>query len=412
MANRASGALLLGLAIALTTPAIAQDPSSHLDEIRRRLRAEAGVCEVPVRDADLPMVALTVLPGDTHARLALDLTGSRDAEPVLRKIEPELRPGAKIYVPRALLLPALADSRLDPIPLGGPYPTLWRLAQEGTDHRQTGVPAAVRNLQRLNAVTDPGRLHRGARILVPRSLVAGAAAEPAPALRSSGEYRVSDLSGLERRLAASDLPDGLRKKLRKEGRWDRQMQPREVDLVVIHTTEHRGAPFDNVARFLQRKRLANYLVGPDGTVYEVVPEAHRAFGCGQSLWEGRYGVDYEAINVEIFADTAPGAGGTGIAQAQYDGLKALLAQIRSRRPAIHEGRVVTHRMVAVSYTYGTRSRKGDPYEFDWAKAGLPDNSQAIDQDVLLGRAKLCTDERYTDRVTPGQTAAARLLHNL
>jgi len=403
-------ALLVGLAVVAAAPAGAQDSSSHLDEIRRRLRDEAGVCEVPVRDVDLPMVALTVLPGDTHARLALDLTGSRDAEAVLRKIEPELRPGAKVYVPRTLLLPGLADSRLEPIALGGPYPTLWRLAQEATDHRQTGVPAAVRNLQRLNAVTDPGRLHRGARILVPRSLLAGAGAAPAPALRLSDEYRVTDLAGLERRLAAADLPDSLRRTLRRQGRWERQLQPREVDLVVVHTTEHRGAPFDNVARFLQRKRLANYLVGSDGTVYEVVPEAQRAFGCGQSLWEGRYAVDYEAINVEVFADTA--SGGPGIAQAQYDGLKALLAQIRSRRPAIHEGRIVTHRMVAVSYSYGTRSRKGDPYEFDWAKAGLPDNSQAIDQDVLLGRTKLCTDERYTDRVTPGQTAAARLLHNL
>ncbi|MBE0616685.1 MAG: N-acetylmuramoyl-L-alanine amidase [Proteobacteria bacterium] len=412
MGKRACAAFLLGIVVAVASPAAGQDSSSYLDEIRRRLRAEAGVCEAPLRDADLPMVAFTVLPGDTHVRLALDLTGSRDAEAVLRKVEPDLRPGAKIYVPRALLLPGLADSRLEPIPLGGRYPTLWRLAQEATDHRQTGVPAAVRNLQRLNAVTDPARLHRGARILVPRSLVASAGDVPAPALRLSGEYRVKDLSGLERRLEAADLPDGLRRKLRREGRWDRQFQPREVDLVVVHTTEHRGAPFDNVARFLQRKRLANYLVGPDGTVYEVVPEAHRAFGCGQSLWEGRYAVDYEAINVEVFADTAPGVAGVGIAQAQYEGLQALLTQIRSRRPAIHEGRIVTHRMVAVSYAYGTRSRKGDPYEFDWARVGLPDNSQAIDQDVLLGRAKMCTDERYTDRVTPGQTAAARLLHNL
>lgn len=422
MGRKATAALLLALAlVALGTlchPVAAEDSPSRLDEVRRRLRAEAGVSHAPVQDTDLPLVALTVLPGDTHARLAQELTGSRDAEAVLRRVEPDLRPGTKIYLPRALLLPGLADPRLEPVPLDGPYPTLWRLAQDGTDHRLTGVPGAVRNLQRLNAVTDPTRLHRGARILVPRSLLAGAPpaptapAAPVPTLRLRSGFRATDLAGLDRRFTPGALPEALRQKLRREGRWARQMERREVDLVVIHTTEHRGAPFENVARFIQRNRLANFLVGPDGTVHEIVPERYRSFGCGQSLWEGRYVVDHEAINVEIFADTAPGAAGPGISHAQYQGLQALLAEIRSRRPAIHEGRIVTHRMVAVSYKYGTRSRKGDPYEFDWARAGLPDNSQSIDQDVLLGRVKLTTDERYTHRVTPGQTAAARLLHNL
>lgn len=419
MARSACRAVVLGLTLGAfglaASPVAGADSPSRLDEIRQRLRAEAGVEPSAARDADLPLVALTVLPGDTHARLALELTGSRDAEAVLRRIEPSLTPGAQIHVPRAVLLPGLADARLEPIPLGGPYPTLWRLAQDATDHRHTGVPAAVRNLQRLNALTDPTKLPRGARILVPRSLLAAPpapAVAPAPALRLRSDYRVADLTGLERRFSPSDVPDSLRRKLRREGRWARQMEPREVDLVVIHTTEHRGAPFANVGRYVQRKRLANYLVGPDGAVYEIVPEAQRSFGCGQSLWEGRYVVDHEAINVEIYADTAAGSSGTGISEAQYEGLRALLAHIRARRPAIHEGRIVTHRMVAVSYAYGTRSRKGDPYEFEWARAGLPDNSLAIDQDVLLGRAVLCTDERYADRVTPGQTAAARFLHNL
>jgi hypothetical protein len=331
---------------------------------------------------------------------------------VLRKIEPQLQPGGQIYVPRALLAPGLADGRLEPIPLGGPYPTLWRLAKDGTRHGYAGLPAAVRNLQRLNAISDPTRLGRGARILVPQSLLAAGVNGETPALRIHTGYRVTDVQGLGRTPQATEFPSALRERLSKKGLWERQIAPREIDLLVVHTTEHRGAPFENVARFLQRKRLANYLVGPDGAVHEIVPEAYRAFGCGQSLWEGRYGVDYEAINVEIYADTAPGGDSSGISEAQYAGLRSLMAHVRVRRPAIHEGRVVTHGMVAVSYAYGTRSRKGDPYEFDWVRAGLPDNSQAIDQDVLLGRAKLCTDERYTDRVTPGQTAAARYLHNL
>jgi N-acetyl-anhydromuramyl-L-alanine amidase AmpD len=226
------------------------------------------------------------------------------------------------------------------------------------------------------------------------------------------DFRVTDLRGLDRRADATDFPRDLRNKLQQQGRWKRQLGSRAVDLVVIHTTEHGEAPFQNVARYLQRKRLTHYLVARDGTVYEIVPESNKAYGAGQSLWEGRYAVDHESINIEILANTAPNQYKGGITQAQYRSTKKLLANIRSRRPAIHDGRVVTHRMVAVSYKYGTRSRKGDPYEFDWAAIGLPDNSQLIDQDVLLRRIRLCTDERYVDRVTEGQNAASRFLHTL
>ncbi|GAB4278376.1 MAG: hypothetical protein Kow0092_34160 [Deferrisomatales bacterium] len=387
------------------------DRLRKLDEIRQRLRAEAGVGESSVQDRDLPLVGVTTLPGDTHARLARELTGQPEARRVLEKIEPVLRPGRRLYIPRALLAPGLADARAVSFQLGGRYPTLWRLVREATATAARRLPVVVRNLQRLNGVVDPTRLPKGARILVPQSLLRAAPGREAP-LTLQRRYRVADLTGLDRVARAERFPSELRARLEKAGQWARQLGPREVDLVVIHTTEHRGAPFDNVAQYLQRNRLANYLVGPDGTVYEIVPEAYRAHGCGQSLWEGRYEVDYGAVNVEIYADTAPGPHRRGIGRRQYEGLRRLLRALQTRHPGIHPGRVVTHRMVAVSYTYGTRSRKGDPYVFDWGLAGLPDNSELIDQDVLLGRAKLCTDERYADRVTEGQSAAVRMLHTL
>ncbi|HSH68618.1 MAG TPA: N-acetylmuramoyl-L-alanine amidase, partial [Deferrisomatales bacterium] len=233
-----------------------------------------------------------------------------------------------------------------------------------------------------------------------------------PVLAVDRRYRVENTRGLDRRPTADEFPAALRSQLQRRGVWQDQFEPRRVDLVVVHTTEHRGAPLDNVARYMNRNRLANYLIGRDGAVYEIVPEAYRAFGCGDSLWEGRYEVDHEAINVELLADTAPGEHQGDILAAQYAGLSRLLDDLSARHPLLHSGRVVTHRMVAFSYAYGTRSRKGDPYTFDWAAAGLPDNSVVIDQDVLLGRAKLCTDQRYSDRVTEGQTAAARFQNAL
>ncbi|MHB8767001.1 MAG: hypothetical protein ACYDA8_22030, partial [Deferrisomatales bacterium] len=190
----------------------AQEPAAatQLEALRQRLRAEAGSCEVSQTGADLPMVSVTVLPGDTHARLAEDLTGSRDAEAVLRKIEPRLAPGQRLYVPRALLSPRLGDPRLEPVTLGQPYPTLWRLGAEGTVTEGPGVPATVRNLQRLNAILDPTRLPPGARVLVPRSLLLAGRSAPPPVLRIRTEHRVTDLAGLERRPRAQEFPEALR----------------------------------------------------------------------------------------------------------------------------------------------------------------------------------------------------------
>lgn len=450
---------VIGLALvcfgALTGSAPA-DEDLLLNDVRQRLRAEAGVSEPAAGNADLPMVPILILRGDTHARLAAELTGNEDAERVFRKIDQKLYPGTRIFVPRQLLAPRIADPRLEPVTLSESYPTLWSLAKAATS--QGPVAVTVRNLQRLNAIPDPAALPKLAKLLVPRSLLpveppvveadpeaiaerpAEATAEkvavrsakkttetgdarlakkpstekkPTPVakakpLKIGADYRVTRLSGLQRRLRPEELPHETQSSLRKKGVWNRQLSRPDVDLVVIHTTEHGEASSESVGSYIQRKRLANYYIGPRGEVYEVVPEAYRAFGCGQSLWEGRYAVDHEAINVEIYANTSPEGARQPITDAQYQGLRSLLGHIRSRRPAIHEGRVVTHRMVALNYALGIRSRKGDPFEFNWAKAGLPDNSRVIDQDVLVGRAKLCTDERYVDRVTPGQTAAARL----
>lgn len=420
------------LALGTVGGAHAASPSKgRLSAIRGRLQAEARA-----QKETLERLAFTVLPGDTYGRLAEDLTGTRDTEKALRRLGATLSPGSKIHLPEDMLLPGLGDAVREPLIFGKDYPTLWSVARQTGARTPAEVGRMARNLQRLNAILYPDRLAEGTKILVPRSLLApvcdpspspepapppSAAASEAPGAESREvdakpllqirrEFRAADLRGLERGVAR--MPSRLRQML-----TDRQVEQcgvgrGDVSLVVVHTTEHQGATFENTASYIQRKRLANYLIGPDGSVFEIVPEEYRAFGCGDSLWEGRYGVDLEAINVEIFANTAPGEHKDGINSAQYEGLRSLVADIRARRAAIADARVVTHRMVALSYKFGFRSRKGDPYEFDWSKAGLPDNSTIVDPDVLAGRAKLCTDDRYTDRITPGQTAAARLSKSL
>jgi N-acetyl-anhydromuramyl-L-alanine amidase AmpD len=441
---------ILGTTIGLlwTLAATAALPATHsharLEAIRGRLKSEATArAERPGR------VAFTVLPGDTHVRLAEDLTGTRDTEVALRRMEPALKPGSKIRIPEAMLRPGLSDVRREALVFGRSYPTMWSVARRTNARTPAELGRMARNLQRLNAILYPDRLSPGAKILVPCSLLSPpeegapeaeaeaeaeaeeeaavkesppkhAPADKASVEKSSAElgrlleirrdFRVADVSGLERKVAR--LPERLRRILNEKELEGCQVGRGEVNLVVVHTTEHRGCSFQNTASYIQRRRLANYLIGPDGSAYEIVPEEYRAYGCGDSLWEGRYGVDLEAINIEIYANTAPGELRETISDAQYEGLKALLADIRARRAAITEARIVTHRMVAMSYKFGIRSRKGDPYEFDWTKLGLSDNSRLVDPDVLAGRAKVCTDFRYTDRVTPGQTEAARMAKRL
>ena len=403
--------LVLVLVFGAAHAMAAETTAERLQQIRDRLRQQAGACEAPRGDADLPLVPVTVLPGDSHRRLALELAGTREAEPLLKRIEPRLSTGSRIYVPRALLRPQLSDLRSEALGFDPQHRTLWSLVHDRLATRKTGTAVAVRNVQRLNHILDPSRMRPGATVLVPRGWVLR---DPVSAstVRVDRRYLVANKQGLVRRPAAAEYSSALRRKLERRGVWQEQLAPRDVSLVVVHTTEHRGAPLDNVARYMGRNRLSNYLIGRDGSIYPIVPEEYRSYGCGQSLWEGRYGVDHESINVELLADTAPGKHQAGVTAAQYAGLSRLLVDLQGRYPLIHPGRVVTHRMVAFSYTYGTRSRKGDPYIFDWAAAGLPDNSVAIDQDVLLGRAELCTDERYSDRVTEGQTAAARFQDTL
>ncbi|NTU60002.1 MAG: hypothetical protein HGA98_02960 [Deltaproteobacteria bacterium] len=431
---------------------------------------------VPAGAAE-PTVAFTVLPGDTHARLASDLTGANGHEEALRRIDPTLKPGETIRVPSNLLLPGLADARRETVVFGGEYPTLWSVARRTQTGSLADVGRTARNLQRLNAILVADRLAPGTKILVPKSWLEVGGARPEPTARRQAEpepeelgfvapeappdlsadeveaaaegspaerpdaleaalpelaaphlravpappllgatpfaiqkqYLVRDLAGLSR--ANARIPSRLRQ-LVSDREYEKAHEGRgEIDLVVIHTTEHRGSTFENTASYIRRKRLANYVVGPDGAVYEVVPEEYRAYGCGDSVWDGRYYVDFEAINVEVFANTDKGPHQGAISDAQYEGIAALVADIRARRPKIDESRVVTHRMVALNVKTGTRSRKGDPFEFDWWKAGLPDNSQVADRDLLDGRAKICTDFRFTDRITTGQTEALKELAN-
>jgi N-acetyl-anhydromuramyl-L-alanine amidase AmpD len=407
--------LVILAVLALFLPAFAgeEEAAKQLESLKERIRAEVGIEVAPATtEAVPPEVEITVLPGDTHLRLAQDMTGSAKAEKLLKSLAPALEPGKRLKIPRTLLLPPLADHRSVSFRLNEPHISLWSLVNEELDPENGDAAfVAVRNVQRLNHIADPSKMVDGQKILVPEALLP-VTFRPRPSIFVFRDYRCEDLKNLKRQAPSAEIPEKFVQKLKKNGLWEQQTVRPSVDMVVVHTTEHEGVPFDNVANYIRKNRLANYLIGPGGDIYEVIPERFRSFGCGQSLWNGVYNVDHRAINIELYADTATPEIFSPITTAQYEALKSLLEDIYARRPEIHPGRVLTHKMVALNYKYEMRSRKGDPYVFDWTMAGLPDNSALVDQDLALGRAVICDNKLDAPRITYGQTEAMRIVRSL
>ncbi|WP_019643675.1 N-acetylmuramoyl-L-alanine amidase [Novispirillum itersonii] len=132
-----------------------------------------------------------------------------------------------------------------------------------------------------------------------------------------------------------------------------------VDLLVLHYT---GMP-DGPAALLRMCQAeaqvsAHYMVEEDGTVFQLVPEARRAWHAGVACWRGRADVNSHSIGIEI---VNPGHefGYRPFPAVQMQAVTALCRDILSRHPAISPGGVVAHADVAPA-------RKEDPGElFDW-----------------------------------------------
>ncbi|WP_299792348.1 N-acetylmuramoyl-L-alanine amidase [uncultured Marivita sp.] len=106
---------------------------------------------------------------------------------------------------------------------------------------------------------------------------------------------------------------------------------------------------------------AHYVIGPDGTVWQLVDEADRAWHAGAGAWGPVTDVNSRSIGIEI-ANT----GSTPFAAKQMDALDTLVAAIMARH-AIPPERVIGHSDMAPG-------RKIDPgARFDWrrlARQGL------------------------------------------
>lgn len=100
---------------------------------------------------------------------------------------------------------------------------------------------------------------------------------------------------------------------------------------------------------------AHYLIAADGTLYQLVREAERAWHAGAGSWLGCEDVNSRSIGIEIDND-----GRSPFAAAAMDTLEVLLTDMLSRHDLDPEA-VIGHQHMAPE-------RKVDPGpKFDWAR---------------------------------------------
>ena len=146
--------------------------------------------------------------------------------------------------------------------------------------------------------------------------------------------------------------------------WDERTLP--ISMVVLHYTGMLSADAA-LERLIdpEAKVSAHYMIGEEGTVTALVPEAKRAWHAGRSYWRGITDVNSASIGIEL---VNPGHewGYTPFPEPQMAALIRLLADIIWRRE-IELSNVVGHSDIAPA-------RKMDPGElFEWprlARLGL------------------------------------------
>ena len=130
-----------------------------------------------------------------------------------------------------------------------------------------------------------------------------------------------------------------------------------IDAIVIHHTASNNEAAD--LRQLTGTTLvsAHYLIGRDGSIWQLVADDKRAWHCGISALNGRRDVNDFSIGIEL---TNKGDGLTPFTEAQYEACRALIAWL-CHEYAIPREHVVGHKDVALP-----KGRKDDPAaNFEW-----------------------------------------------
>ncbi|MBI1261189.1 MAG: N-acetylmuramoyl-L-alanine amidase [Rhizobiales bacterium] len=133
-----------------------------------------------------------------------------------------------------------------------------------------------------------------------------------------------------------------------------------IDILLMHYTgmESCAAAVDRLCDGAARVS-SHYVVDEQGQVFQLVPEAMRAWHAGVSSWMGATDINARSIGIEI-VNGGHDFGSPPYPAAQMATVTQLSREILSRHPRITPCRVIGHSDVAPA-------RKADPGEwFDWA----------------------------------------------
>jgi len=177
-------------------------------------------------------------------------------------------------------------------------------------------------------------------------------------LPADGEYGPQTRAALLKALVPVNKPPVVPKPSRNH----ESRQGVAIDAIILHHTATNSARVDLATlRWVRgpNRVSAHYLVGPDGTVYQLVPDSQAAWHAGRSSLHGELSpsVNARSIGIEITND---GTGRTPFTEAQYRALEQLVPYL-ARRYGVPKQNILGHRDVAPG-------RKTDPAEhFDWAR---------------------------------------------
>ncbi len=151
-------------------------------------------------------------------------------------------------------------------------------------------------------------------------------------------------------------------------------------LVVIHYTamDSAQAALDRLCN-PEHEVSAHYLIGRDGTLWQMVHEEHRAWHAGAGAWHGQKDINSRSIGIEL-----DNTGTHPFSEPQMALLERLLRQIM-KRWAIKPSGVIGHSDMAPGRKYDPGPR------FDWlrlernglaARRGIDDGPQDASPDLF------------------------------
>ncbi len=137
----------------------------------------------------------------------------------------------------------------------------------------------------------------------------------------------------------------------------REMPNRNIDVIIIHSAfNNSGGEFYDIDliinQFRRYKVSTHYLIGRDGSVYQLVDDNNIAFHAGKSsLPDGRTSVNKCSIGIEVVTSfTEPPT------EEQTNALVDLVSQLNTKHKIKY---LLRHSDIA-------SERKSDPWNLDWA----------------------------------------------